>query len=137
MEGRTASERGGKGGANGSEERRGEARRGEGVKEGGNVDRTRANLFGFQPGVAAQGVRELALKAHSKAHMDEAVTRSSSSGRHPCSFPIAERLQAFRGAVAEAVDVVVVIDVSLALLEAVHEHTEVHVHVLLVGGGLC
>ena len=56
MEGRTVSERGGKGGANGSEERRGEARRGEGVKEGGNVDRTRANLFCFQPGVAAQGV---------------------------------------------------------------------------------
>ena len=69
--------------------------------------------------------------------MDEAVTRSSSSGRHPCSLPIAERLQAFHGAVAEAVDVVVVIDVSLALLEAVHEHTEVRVHVLLVGGGPC
>jgi len=80
---------------------------------------------------------KLALQAHSKAHMDEAVTRSSSSGRHPCSLPIAERLQAFRGAVAEAVDVVVVIDVSLAVLEAVHEHTEVRVHVLLVGGGLC
>ena len=63
--------------------------------------------------------------------MDEAVTRSSSSGRHPCSLPIAERLQAFHGAVAEAVDVVVVIDVSLALLEAAHEHTEVRVHVLL------
>ena len=38
------------------EVRRGEVRRGEGVKEGVNVDRTRANLFCFQPGVAAQGV---------------------------------------------------------------------------------
>ena len=129
------SEREGKGGANGSEERRGEARRGsEGGSECGQNTR---ELVWFSAGVAAQGVRELALKAHSKAHMDEAVTRSSSSGRHPCSLPIAERLQAFHGAVAEAVDVVVVIDVSLALLEAVHEHTEVRVHVLLVGGGLC
>ena len=39
------------------EVRRGEVRRGEGVKEGVNVDRTRANLFCFQPGVAAQGVQ--------------------------------------------------------------------------------
>ena len=113
------SERGGKGGANRSEERRGEARRGEGVKEGGNVDRTRANLFGSQPGVAAQGVRELALQAHSKAHMDEAVTRSSSSSRHPCSLPIAERLQALDGAVAAAVDVVVVCAAVLCAMQRI------------------